>query len=91
MSDLPTGPEPPQAWLVIMVRAWRDDGGLRIRLTASGTGAGPAGTGDDLLYATTTRADHAAGLVREWLHRLPGNGGDGTGYEPDDKTETPPA
>ena len=71
-----------------MVRAWRDDEGLRIRLTAAGTGAG---TGDDPLYATTTRADHAAVLVREWLRRLPDDGGDGPGDEPHDGVETPPA
>jgi hypothetical protein len=86
-----TGPQPPPAWLVIMVRAWWDDEGLRIRLTA-------AGTGDGALYAATTRADDAAVLVQEWLHRLPGDRGDnpgdrgdGPGDEPDDGAKTPPA
>lgn len=77
------GSQPPQAWLVIMIRAWWDDEGLRIRLTAGGTGEGR-------LCAATTRAEDAAVLVQEWLHRLPGDLDDGPGDETDDGAKTPP-
>jgi hypothetical protein len=53
----------PDPWLVIVVRAWRDEEGLRIRLTSS----------DGSRSAATTR-EQAAALVRDWLRDAIGDG-----------------